>query len=146
MVQSDPGHLSVLHNYPPAVGRDVANAVVKPLGVTLGGATSDSLLKTDKEVNMTDDSSHPPLWLFLSAPCLFGAPREGAPVQFVAINVRIKVTADSDGSWIYRSFHVSSSLGNFICPLTVLGSTLTSRAFFGAESFPPQFQVPLPLF
>ncbi|CAB1315520.1 unnamed protein product, partial [Coregonus sp. 'balchen'] len=33
VVQSDQGHLSVLHSYPPAIGRDVANAVVKPLGV-----------------------------------------------------------------------------------------------------------------
>uniref|UniRef100_A0A4W5QTX3 Ral GTPase-activating protein subunit beta n=1 Tax=Hucho hucho TaxID=62062 RepID=A0A4W5QTX3_9TELE len=50
VVQSDLGHLSVLHSYPPAVGRDVANAVVKPLGVTLGTPSTDSLLKTDKEV------------------------------------------------------------------------------------------------
>uniref|UniRef100_A0A8C7N4N6 Ral GTPase-activating protein subunit beta n=1 Tax=Oncorhynchus kisutch TaxID=8019 RepID=A0A8C7N4N6_ONCKI len=53
VVQSDQGHLSVLHSYPPAVGRDVANAVVKPLGVTLGTPSSDSLLKTDKEVKWT---------------------------------------------------------------------------------------------
>ncbi|XP_046880746.1 LOW QUALITY PROTEIN: ral GTPase-activating protein subunit beta-like [Hypomesus transpacificus] len=53
VVQSDQGHLSVLHSYPPAVGRDVANAVVKPLGVTLGIPSTDSLLKTDKEVKWT---------------------------------------------------------------------------------------------
>ena len=53
VVQSDQGHLSVLHSYPPAVGRDVANAVVKPLGVTLGTPSTDSLLKTDKEVGKT---------------------------------------------------------------------------------------------
>uniref|UniRef100_A0A8C7Q7S4 Ral GTPase-activating protein subunit beta n=1 Tax=Oncorhynchus mykiss TaxID=8022 RepID=A0A8C7Q7S4_ONCMY len=53
VVQSDQGHLSVLHSYPPAVGRDVANAVVKPLGVTLGTPSTDSLLKTDKEVKWT---------------------------------------------------------------------------------------------
>uniref|UniRef100_A0A8C1W403 Ral GTPase-activating protein subunit beta n=1 Tax=Cyprinus carpio TaxID=7962 RepID=A0A8C1W403_CYPCA len=45
LVQHDQGHLSVLHTYPPGVGRDVANAVVRPLG----GAPSDCLLKTDKE-------------------------------------------------------------------------------------------------
>ncbi|XP_045079592.1 ral GTPase-activating protein subunit beta-like isoform X8 [Coregonus clupeaformis] len=53
VVQSDQGHLSVLHSYPPAVGRDVANAVVKPLGVTLGTPSTDNLLKTDKEVKWT---------------------------------------------------------------------------------------------
>lgn len=50
MVQSDQGHLSVLHTYPAGVGRDVANAVVRPLGNSLGGAPSECLLKTDKEV------------------------------------------------------------------------------------------------
>uniref|UniRef100_A0A8C1W2W9 Ral GTPase-activating protein subunit beta n=1 Tax=Cyprinus carpio TaxID=7962 RepID=A0A8C1W2W9_CYPCA len=49
LVQHDQGHLSVLHTYPPGVGRDVANAVVRPLG----GAPSDCLLKTDKEVKWT---------------------------------------------------------------------------------------------
>ena len=53
VVQSDLGHLSVLHSYPPVVGRDVANAVVRPLGVTLGTPSTDSLLKTDKEVGKT---------------------------------------------------------------------------------------------
>ncbi|XP_038870779.1 ral GTPase-activating protein subunit beta-like [Salvelinus namaycush] len=53
VVQSDLGHLSVLHSYPPVVGRDVANAVVRPLGVTLGTLSTDSLLKTDKEVKWT---------------------------------------------------------------------------------------------
>ncbi|XP_042156637.1 ral GTPase-activating protein subunit beta-like isoform X2 [Oncorhynchus tshawytscha] len=53
VVQSDLGHLSVLHSYPPVVGRDVANAVVRPLGVTLGTPSTDSLLKTDKEVKWT---------------------------------------------------------------------------------------------
>ncbi|KAL0191801.1 hypothetical protein M9458_014499, partial [Cirrhinus mrigala] len=37
VVQSDQGHLSVLHTYPAGVGRDVANAVVRPLGNSLGG-------------------------------------------------------------------------------------------------------------
>ncbi|KAI1897030.1 hypothetical protein AGOR_G00078920 [Albula goreensis] len=46
-VLSDQGHLSVLHTYPPMVGRDVANAVVRPLVVA---PISDSALKTDKEV------------------------------------------------------------------------------------------------
>nr|XP_029538465.1 ral GTPase-activating protein subunit beta-like isoform X2 [Oncorhynchus nerka] len=53
VVQSDLGHLSVLHSYPPVVGRDVANAVVRPLGVTLGTPSTDSMLKTDKEVKWT---------------------------------------------------------------------------------------------
>uniref|UniRef100_A0AAY4EUW7 Ral GTPase-activating protein subunit beta n=1 Tax=Denticeps clupeoides TaxID=299321 RepID=A0AAY4EUW7_9TELE len=53
LVQSDQGHLSVLHSYPPAVGRDVANAVVRPLGINLGAAGSESFLKTDKEVKWT---------------------------------------------------------------------------------------------
>ncbi|TRY57786.1 hypothetical protein DNTS_012048 [Danionella cerebrum] len=48
LVQSDPGHLSVLHSYPSGVGRDVANAVVRPLG-----SSSECLLKTDKEVKWT---------------------------------------------------------------------------------------------
>lgn len=50
MVQSDQGHVSVLHSYPAAVGRDVANAVVRPLGATMGVPASECLLKTDKEV------------------------------------------------------------------------------------------------
>uniref|UniRef100_A0A3P8YCL0 Ral GTPase-activating protein subunit beta n=1 Tax=Esox lucius TaxID=8010 RepID=A0A3P8YCL0_ESOLU len=53
VVQSDKGHLSVLHSYPPAVGRDVANAVVRPLGVALASPFTDSVLKTDKEVKWT---------------------------------------------------------------------------------------------
>uniref|UniRef100_A0A8B9RJQ6 Ral GTPase-activating protein subunit beta n=1 Tax=Astyanax mexicanus TaxID=7994 RepID=A0A8B9RJQ6_ASTMX len=53
VVQSDQGHLSVLHSYPPTVGRDVANAVVRPLGASLGAPASECLLKTDKEVKWT---------------------------------------------------------------------------------------------
>ncbi|KAL0977874.1 hypothetical protein UPYG_G00162460 [Umbra pygmaea] len=53
VLQSDKGHLSVLHSYPQAVGHDVANAVVRPLGITLGAPSTDSLLKTDKEVKWT---------------------------------------------------------------------------------------------
>ncbi|XP_066558893.1 ral GTPase-activating protein subunit beta isoform X5 [Amia ocellicauda] len=56
VVQSDQGHLSVLHSYPNAVGRDVANAVVRPLGVVLNtpsSAGSERILKTDKEVKWT---------------------------------------------------------------------------------------------
>ncbi|XP_056606388.1 ral GTPase-activating protein subunit beta isoform X3 [Triplophysa dalaica] len=53
VVQSDQGHLSVLHSYPAGVGRDVANAVVRPLGNILGGAPSECILKTDKEVKWT---------------------------------------------------------------------------------------------
>ncbi|XP_072571548.1 ral GTPase-activating protein subunit beta isoform X4 [Paramormyrops kingsleyae] len=51
VVQSDQGHLSVLHTYPAAVGRDVANAVVRPLA--LSSPVTESLLKTDKEVKWT---------------------------------------------------------------------------------------------
>lgn len=50
VVQSDQGHLSVLHTYPSAVGRDVANAVVRPLA--LSSPVTESLLKTDKEVRL----------------------------------------------------------------------------------------------
>ncbi|XP_059426342.1 ral GTPase-activating protein subunit beta-like isoform X2 [Carassius carassius] len=53
VVQQDQGHLSVLHSYPAGVGRDVANAVVRPLGNSLGGAPNECLLKTDKEVKWT---------------------------------------------------------------------------------------------
>ncbi|TVK90431.1 Ral GTPase-activating protein subunit beta [Bagarius yarrelli] len=53
VVQSDQGHVSVLHSYPTTVGRDVANAVVRPLGATLGLPASECLLKTDKEVKWT---------------------------------------------------------------------------------------------
>uniref|UniRef100_A0A5F8G761 Ral GTPase-activating protein subunit beta n=1 Tax=Monodelphis domestica TaxID=13616 RepID=A0A5F8G761_MONDO len=56
VIQNDQGHTSVLHSYPDSVGRDVANAVVRPLGQALtasSGAGSESLLKTDKEVKWT---------------------------------------------------------------------------------------------
>ncbi|XP_035238591.1 ral GTPase-activating protein subunit beta-like isoform X4 [Anguilla anguilla] len=49
-VLGDQGHLSVLHSYPPAVGREVANAVVRPLAAA---PVSDGVLKTDKEVKWT---------------------------------------------------------------------------------------------
>lgn len=54
VIQNDQGHTSVLHSYPESVGREVANAVVHPLGqalVTSSAASSESLLKTDKEVS-----------------------------------------------------------------------------------------------
>ncbi|XP_062853545.1 ral GTPase-activating protein subunit beta isoform X2 [Trichomycterus rosablanca] len=53
VVQSDQGHVSVLHSYPSTVGRDVANAVVRPLGASLGAPASECNLKTDKEVKWT---------------------------------------------------------------------------------------------
>nr|BAC32589.1 unnamed protein product [Mus musculus] len=56
VIQSDQGHTSVLHSYPESVGREVANAVVRPLGQALGTSSvagSESLLKTDKEVKWT---------------------------------------------------------------------------------------------
>ncbi|XP_013870835.1 ral GTPase-activating protein subunit beta isoform X2 [Austrofundulus limnaeus] len=53
VVQSDQGHLSVLHTYPPGVGTEVANAVVKPLGVAVSPVATENILKTDKEVKWT---------------------------------------------------------------------------------------------
>uniref|UniRef100_A0A8C7N101 Ral GTPase-activating protein subunit beta n=1 Tax=Oncorhynchus kisutch TaxID=8019 RepID=A0A8C7N101_ONCKI len=53
MVQSDQGHLSVLHTYPGGVGLEVANAVVKPLGMAAIPMATENILKTDKEVKWT---------------------------------------------------------------------------------------------
>ncbi|XP_067856258.1 ral GTPase-activating protein subunit beta isoform X5 [Heptranchias perlo] len=56
VIQSDRGHMSVLHNYPNNVGKDVAHAVVRPLGQAVNSSTStsnESILKTDKEVKWT---------------------------------------------------------------------------------------------
>uniref|UniRef100_A0A8C6Y6C1 Ral GTPase-activating protein subunit beta n=1 Tax=Naja naja TaxID=35670 RepID=A0A8C6Y6C1_NAJNA len=56
VIQNDKGHTSVLHSYPENVGREVANAVVRPLGQILNlssMAGNESLLKTDKEVKWT---------------------------------------------------------------------------------------------
>ncbi|XP_041080435.1 ral GTPase-activating protein subunit beta-like isoform X6 [Polyodon spathula] len=53
VIQSDQGHMSVLHSYPDSVGRDVANAVVRPLGLGLNTIGVESILKTDKEVKWT---------------------------------------------------------------------------------------------
>ncbi|KAG7283496.1 hypothetical protein CRUP_035289 [Coryphaenoides rupestris] len=53
MVQSDQGHLSVLHTYPAGVGMEVANAVVKPLGTAVSPVATENILKTDKEVKWT---------------------------------------------------------------------------------------------
>lgn len=56
VIQNDQGHTSVLHSYPESVGREVANAVVHPLGLALGTPSvtgSESLLKTDKEVSIS---------------------------------------------------------------------------------------------
>ncbi|XP_056898134.1 ral GTPase-activating protein subunit beta isoform X3 [Takifugu flavidus] len=53
VVQSDQGHLSVLHTYPTSVGTEVANAVVKPLGTAVSPVATDNILKTDKEVKWT---------------------------------------------------------------------------------------------
>lgn len=50
VVQSDQGHLSVLHTYPTNVGTDVANAVVKPLGTAVSPVATENILKTDREV------------------------------------------------------------------------------------------------
>lgn len=53
VIQNDKGHTSVLHSYPDNVGREVANAVVRPLGQALNAVTAvGSLLKTDKEVSV----------------------------------------------------------------------------------------------
>lgn len=53
VIQNDQGNTSVLHSYPENVGREVANAVVRPLGQALitSSVGSESLLKTDKEVS-----------------------------------------------------------------------------------------------
>lgn len=64
VVQSDQGHLSVLHTYPTGVGTEVANAVVKPLGTAVSPVATENILKTDKEVR--------------DAPSLGGAARCGA--------------------------------------------------------------------
>lgn len=54
VIQNDKGHTSVLHSYPDNVGREVANAVVRPLGQALNAVSAGgSLLKTDKEVKWT---------------------------------------------------------------------------------------------
>ncbi|XP_039175073.1 ral GTPase-activating protein subunit beta isoform X1 [Crotalus tigris] len=53
VIQNDKGHTSVLHSYPENVGREVANAVVRPLGQILNLSGNESLLKTDKEVKWT---------------------------------------------------------------------------------------------
>ncbi|XP_041112421.1 ral GTPase-activating protein subunit beta-like isoform X1 [Polyodon spathula] len=53
VIQNDQGHMSVLHSYPDSVGRDVANAVVRPLGLGLNTMGVESILKTDKEVKWT---------------------------------------------------------------------------------------------
>ncbi|XP_053309407.1 ral GTPase-activating protein subunit beta isoform X4 [Spea bombifrons] len=55
VIKNDQGHTSVLHSYPENVGREVANAVVRPLGQALGSPSSghESILKTDKEVKWT---------------------------------------------------------------------------------------------
>ncbi|KAK2520565.1 Ralgapb [Columba guinea] len=55
VIQNDQGNTSVLHSYPENVGREVANAVVRPLGQALIASSvgSESLLKTDKEVKWT---------------------------------------------------------------------------------------------
>ncbi|KAM8830571.1 ral GTPase-activating protein subunit beta isoform 1-T1 [Synchiropus picturatus] len=53
VVQSDQGHLSVLHTYPNTVGTEVANAVVKPLGTAVSPVATENILKTDKEVKWT---------------------------------------------------------------------------------------------
>ncbi|XP_059508671.1 ral GTPase-activating protein subunit beta isoform X2 [Stegostoma tigrinum] len=56
IIQSDRGHMSVLHSYPSNVGKDVANAVVRPLGQGLNSSSAtsnESILKTDKEVKWT---------------------------------------------------------------------------------------------
>ncbi|KAM9859251.1 ral GTPase-activating protein subunit beta [Aulostomus maculatus] len=56
MDQSPPSgrsYVSVLSSFPPSVGQDVAVAVVKPLGVSLGNSDTCSPLLTDKQVKWT---------------------------------------------------------------------------------------------
>ncbi|XP_037623458.1 ral GTPase-activating protein subunit beta-like isoform X3 [Sebastes umbrosus] len=52
-VSSGRGHVSVLSCFPPSVGRDVAVAVVKPLGAGLGNPDTRSPLHTDRQVKWT---------------------------------------------------------------------------------------------
>lgn len=52
VVQSDQGHISVLHTYPTTVGTEVANAVVRPLGTAVSPVATENILKTDKEVRL----------------------------------------------------------------------------------------------
>ena len=59
VVQSDQGHLSVLHTYPGGVGLEVANAVVKPLGTAVSPVATENILKTDKEVRVTLSHTSP---------------------------------------------------------------------------------------
>lgn len=58
VVQSDQGHLSVLHTYPTSVGTEVANAVVKPLGTAVSPVATENILKTDKEVRKRSTLFH----------------------------------------------------------------------------------------
>ncbi|KAG8446286.1 hypothetical protein GDO86_013933 [Hymenochirus boettgeri] len=56
VIRNDQGHTSVLHSYPENVGREVANAVVRPLGLAVNSPSTpgnESILKTDKEVKWT---------------------------------------------------------------------------------------------
>ncbi|PWA28155.1 hypothetical protein CCH79_00017974, partial [Gambusia affinis] len=59
MVQSDQGHLSVLHTYPPSVGTEVANAVVKPLGTAVSPVATENILKSDREKYFKDSLEKP---------------------------------------------------------------------------------------
>ncbi|XP_040015592.1 ral GTPase-activating protein subunit beta isoform X2 [Xiphias gladius] len=52
-LSSGRGHVSVLSCFPPSVGRDIAVAVVKPLGASLGNPDTHSLLRTDRQVKWT---------------------------------------------------------------------------------------------
>ncbi len=49
-LSSGRAHVSVLSCFPPSVGRDIADAVVKPLGASLGNPDTRSLLRTDGQV------------------------------------------------------------------------------------------------
>nr|XP_057910771.1 ral GTPase-activating protein subunit beta isoform X2 [Doryrhamphus excisus] len=51
--RSGRSHISVLACFPTTVGRDVAVAVVTPLGVSLGNPNSRSLLRTEAQVKWT---------------------------------------------------------------------------------------------
>ncbi|XP_071349372.1 ral GTPase-activating protein subunit beta-like isoform X2 [Trachinotus anak] len=52
-LSSGRGHVSVLSCFPPSVGRDIAVAVVKPLGASLGNPDYHSMLHTDRQVKWT---------------------------------------------------------------------------------------------
>lgn len=91
VVQSDQGHLSVLHTYPATVGTEVANAVVKPLGTAVSPVATENILKTDKEVRNCDTLRNT-LWIDESFDII---PTKLLPLPpFLALQASLHVTND----------------------------------------------------